>query len=125
MNEAQFANKLRHILNQGTQLERPILERLRAARERALAVQKPERELALAWAGGAFGRLGGLAGFSLRVVLPVVLVLASAAALYGWQQRQNLAEVEEIDSELLTDDLPIDALLDRGFEAWLKKRSAR
>lgn len=125
MNEAQFANKIRHILNQGAQLDRPTLERLRAARERALAVQKPERELALAWAVGALGRLGGLAGFSLRVLLPLVLVLASAAALYGWQQSQRLAEIEEIDSELLTDDLPIDAFLDRGFEAWLKKRSVR
>ncbi len=125
MNEPQFANKIRHILNQGTALDRSTLERLRAARERALAVQKPERELALAWAMGAVGRLGGLGGFSLRVLLPVALLLASAAALYGWQQSQRLAEVEEIDAELLTDDLPIDALLDRGFEAWLKKRTAR
>ena len=125
MNETQFANKIRHILNQGTQLDRPTLERLRAARERALAVQKPQREFALAWAVSGFGRLGGLGGFSLRVLLPLALVLASAAALYGWQQNQRLAEIEEIDSELLTDDLPIDALLDRGFEAWLKKRSAR
>lgn len=124
MNEAQFANKIRHILNQGTQLDRSTLERLRAARERALAVQKPERELALAWAVSAFGSFGGLGGFSLRVLLPAALVLASAAALYGWQQSQSLAEIEEIDSALLTDDLPIDALLDRGFEAWLKKRSA-
>lgn len=125
MNEAQFANKIRHILNQGTLLDRPTRERLRAARERALAVQKPERELVPAWAGGAFGRLGGLTGLSLRVLLPVVLVLTTAVALYGWQQSQRLAELEEIDSELLTDDLPIDALLDRGFEAWLKKRPAR
>lgn len=125
MNEPQFANKIRHILNQGTQLERPVLERLRAARERALAVQKPERELAPAWAVAGFGRLGGLAGFTLRVLLPALLVLASVAALYGWQQSQRLAEVEEIDSELLTDDLPLDALLDRGFELWLKKRPAR
>jgi hypothetical protein len=42
-----------------------------------------------------------------------------------WQQTQRLAEIEEIDAELLTDDLPIDAYLDRGFEAWLKKRAAR
>jgi len=125
MNEAQFANKIRHILNQGTQLDRPTLERLRTVRERALAVQKPERERALAWAVGAAGHLDGLGGFSLRVLLSVALVLASAAALYGWQQSQRLAEIEEIDAELLTDDLPIDALLDRGFEAWLKKRSAR
>lgn len=120
MNEAQFANKIRHILNQGTQLDRPTLERLRAARERALAVQKPEHVFGLAWATGIVGNLGGL---SVRVMVSVVLLLASVAALYGWQQAQRSAEIEEIDAELLTDDLPIDALLDRGFEAWLKKRS--
>jgi hypothetical protein len=35
------------------------------------------------------------------------------------------AEVEEIDALLLADDLPLDAYLDKGFEAWLKKRSVR
>ena len=35
------------------------------------------------------------------------------------------AEVEQLDAELLTDDLPIDAYLDRGFEAWLKKKASQ
>ena len=30
----------------------------------------------------------------------------------------------QLDALLLTDDLPIDAYLDRGFETWLKKVSA-
>lgn len=126
MNELQFANKVRHVLNQGTRLDVATAERLRAARERALAAQRqPENELVPAWAGPGFGRIEGLVRFSLQVVLPLVLVVASATALYGWQQSQRQAEVEELDAELLTDDLPIDALLDRGFEAWLKKRAAR
>ena len=126
MNELQFDNRIRHLLNQGTRLEPAVAERLRAARERALAAQRqPETELVPAWAGGAAAALSGLAGFSLRVLLPVLLVLLSAAALYGWQEGQRSAEVEQIDAELLTDDLPIDALLDRGFEAWLKKHAAR
>ena len=45
-------------------------------------------------------------------------------AIYSGQQAQRAAEVEELDALLLTDDLPIDAYLDRGFEAWLKKVSA-
>lgn len=125
MNEPQFANRVRHLLNQGTRLDLPTLERLRAARERALAVQRPQLEPALAWAGNVRGRLDGFAGFSLRVALAIALVLASSVTLYNRQQPQRLAELEEIDADLLTDDLPIDALLDRGFEAWLKKRTAR
>lgn len=125
MNEHQFANKIRQALNQGTRLDARTAERLRAARERALAAQKAEREPALAWAGNVLGRLGGIGGLSLRLVLPALIVALGLAAIYSWQQNQRQAEIEEIDAQLLTDDLPIDAYLDRGFEAWLKKRSAR
>jgi len=124
MNEHQFANKIRQALNQGARLDAGTAERLRAARERALAARRQEREPALAWAGGMLARLGGIGGVSLRVLLPVLLVALGVAAIYSWQQNQRLAEVEEIDAQLLTDDLPIDAYLDRGFEAWLKKQRA-
>jgi len=125
MNEHQFANKIRQALNQGARLDAGTAERLRAARERALAARRQEREPALAWAGGMLARLGGIGGVSLRVLLPVLLVALGVAAIYSWQQNQRLAEVEEIDAQLLTDDLPIDAYLDRGFEAWLKKTSSK
>ena len=68
--------------------------------------------------------LGGFGGFSLRVLLPTVLLVAGLFAIYSWQQEQCAADIEELDAQLLTDDLPIDAYLDRGFEAWLKKVSA-
>jgi hypothetical protein len=125
MNEAQFAYKVRHVLNQGTGLDAPTAERLRAARMRALEAHRPHSELVPAWAGASGDWPASLAGFTFRVLLPVALVLLSAFALRGWQERQHLTEIEEIDSELLTDDLPIDALLDRGFQVWLKKRAAR
>ena len=126
MNELQFASKVRQVLNQGTRLRRPTAERLRAARERALAAYRPQPALEPAWAAAPAGdAFGGLADFALRVILPVTLVVLSAIALSSWQQSQRLAEIEAIDAELLTDDLPIDALLDRGFEAWLKKQATR
>jgi hypothetical protein len=48
----------------------------------------------------------------------------SLAAVYTWEQKQRAAEIEELDALVLTDELPIDAYLDRGFEAWLKKRAS-
>jgi len=33
---------------------------------------------------------------------------------------QQIDEIEELDSALLSDDLPIDAYLDSGFVAWLR-----
>jgi len=125
MNEQLFASKICHVLDRATQVKPSVAERLRAARERALEARRLERAPALAWAGNVLGSFDGSSGLWLRVVLPALLVVLSVVGIYTWQQNQRLAEIEEIDAELLTDDLPIDAYLDRGFEAWLKKRAAR
>ncbi len=142
MNEIRFINKLRQALNEGARLDgrtggprdAAIAERLRAARERALAHKAPERTPAFGWARsastgvtgvvGGFGAYGGIGGFFLRVLLPTVLLVAGLFAIYNLQQEQRAADVEELDAQLLTDDLPLDAYLDRGFEAWLKKASS-
>ena len=124
MNEMHFGNRIRQALNQGLRLEKSHVERLRAARERALARQRPEPAPALAWADNVLGGLGGWSGVSLRLVAPFAALAISVAALYTWQQNRVISDFEEIDAMLLTDDLPIDAYLDRGFQNWLKKRAA-
>lgn len=124
MNEPQFGNKIRQVLNQGTQLDPKTLARLRQAREVALKRQLVARPVAgLAWADGLAGSFGGYAGLSLRLVLPMVVLVGGLLAISGWQQKMRVAEVEEIDALLLTDELPLDAYLDKGFEAWLKKHA--
>lgn len=125
MNELQFGDRIRQALNKrSAQLAPATLERLRAAREQALAVQKAEQpERVLALAGGMQGARGW-GGFSLRWLLPAAVLVAGLAAIFTWQQTFRVAEVEEVDARLLTDDLPIDAYLDKGFQAWLKKRAA-
>lgn len=122
MNEQQFGNKVGHLLMQGAQLDRATAEKLRAARQLALARQRPEPAPALAWADNVLGRLGGWGGLSLRVIAPILALALGLVVVYNWQQDQWTAEVEEIDAQLLTDDLPIDAYLDRNFQNWLKKR---
>jgi len=124
MNEMQFGNRVRQVLNQGLELDATTAARLRAARETALARQCPEPAPALAWADNVVGRFGGWSGLALYVVLPLAVLLIGLAAAYIWQQNQRIAQIEEIDAQLLTDDLPIDAYLDRGFQNWLKKRAA-
>ena len=126
MNELQFGNKLRKALNECARVDAPIAERLRAARERALERQKlePARVSGLAWGGNVLGIFGGPSGFSLRVLVPIAVLMFGLAAIWGWQQGVRIAEVEEIDVQLLTDELPPEAYLDKGFEAWLKRRSA-
>jgi hypothetical protein len=121
--EHQFGNKVRHILNGGS-LGAQVERRLQAARELALSRQRAERAPAFAWADNVLGRFGGWTTGVLYAALSLALVAGGAAGIYSWQQTQRIAELEEIDSQLLTDDLPIDAYLDRGFQTWLKKRSA-
>jgi hypothetical protein len=122
--EPQFGNRIRHLLNQGEPLDPSVSARLRAARELALARQKPEGAQGLVWAGGILGRLGGFSGLSLRLIVPLIALAIGLAAVYAWEQKQRAAEVEELDALVLTGELPIDAYLDRGFEAWLKKRDS-
>jgi len=124
MNESQFANKVRLVLNQGLAVAPATAERLRAAREQALAHKRAELAPALAWADNVLGTYGGWSGVSLRLLAPFVALAIGSAAVYTWQQKQLLAEVEEIDAQLLTDELPLDAFLDRNFQSWLKKRLA-
>jgi hypothetical protein len=131
-NEIKFANKIRQALNESVRadgkLSGRVAERLRVAREQALAHRKVEREPVLAWARstavGVVGGFGGIGGFSLTALLPTALLVAGLIAIYSWQQDQRAADIEELDAKLLTDDLPIDAYLDRGFETWLKKVSS-
>jgi uncharacterized iron-regulated membrane protein len=128
MNEFQFGDKIRHILNQGLSLDPRQAERLKAARELALARKRPEPVGALAWAGDAVGNFvgdfGGWTGLSLRLLAPLVMLLIGFGAIYTWQQNQRAEELAEIDAQVLTGDLPIDAYLDRGFQNWLKTRAA-
>jgi hypothetical protein len=128
MNEPEFGNKIRHLLNQGVHDDRvgaSVAQQLRAARLRALEQQKAERASAYGWNGGLLVRAGGLSGLSLRLLLPIALLGVALSAIYGWQQNQKVAEYADIDSQLLADDLPIDAYLDKGFDAWLKQHGVR
>ena len=123
MNELHFASRIRQILNQGS-VDAKVAQRLQAARELALSRQRPEPQPVLRWADNVLGDGRSWGGLSARVILPVVALAVAAVGIYRWQESQRLAEVVEIDSQLLTDDLPIDAYLDRGFQNWLKKRAA-
>jgi hypothetical protein len=127
MNEPQFGSRIRHILNQGTQLDPRVADRLARAREIALSRQRTERVSVLRWADNVLGTDGSEAPAWqawARVLVPAAALIVAVAGIYSWQENQRLAEIVEIDAQLLADDLPIDAYLDRGFQNWLKKRAA-
>ena len=120
MNEQLFGKKVRQALNGGS-LGSEVHSRLRAAREAALTRQRAERSPVLAWAGNLRG-FGGWPAYALYAVIALAVLAAGAVGIQRWQQDQRSAELAELDYQLLTDDLPIDAYLDRGFHTWLKQR---
>jgi hypothetical protein len=118
-----------------------IQERLRAAREQALACRKrpvavtaPQsagHTIVLGQAGGAavLGGLGGIGGsgrlgarwWSGIISIAVALALiAGLIAIDVVQSDQHATEVANVDTALLTDDLPPQAYADPGFAQFLK-----
>lgn len=124
MNEHRFGNQIRQALNGGKDLDVRTLERLRTARMSALEHQRtePAHAPAHAFARNGFGRLSGPRKFSRTVLVPVLLLVLGLASLYSAQHKRQVAETIELDAHLLADALPIDAYLDKGFEAWLKQQ---
>jgi hypothetical protein len=100
----------------------PVLAaRLRAARARAVAAHRPRRGPARWWSAVA-------GAWSLRPLLRQAVAVAAVLALVAvgdyWNTWARLLEMEETDTALLADELPIDAYLDTEFNAWLRQDSA-
>jgi hypothetical protein len=124
MNEKLFGYKVKHALNQGLSNDPAVAARLSDARARALACQrKPQTNAWTMLAGNMPLEFRGAFELAGRCVLPCVLLVLGLMAISLWQQHQQAIEIEEIDTAVLTGDLPIDAYLDKGFDAWLKRSS--
>lgn len=123
--EEQLARQICRVLDEGARtLEPSIAERLRAARENAL-LQKAAvaRPVAIVGAGGTVALGGGDGRHPVRTLFAIIALLLGFSIAYYWNGLDQASANEEIDSALLADELPPDAYLDRGFHAWLEKRS--
>lgn len=108
-----------------------ISERLRAARTRALA----SRKIAVIRTATNTTVSGGVATMTfgterlswwnrIAAVLPLLALALGLIAISAIQNDNTAAELAEIDSALLTDDLPPAAYTDPGFAHFLKLNSA-
>ena len=119
MNEKEFGEKVSRLLQQGAdQVDAATAAKLKAVRLQALEHYRAKRPvLGLATAGEA---TGGLATYLHRPALwapALALVLAMGSALY-WQQTRQQNDSDDIDALLLSSDLPINAYIDKDFDAW-------
>ncbi len=125
----RYGFKTASYLSAGTAaLPYDISERLRAARAQAVAMRKiPKTQTSKAHASSSFGSSlawGSDDGFGLwsRIgsVLPLVALVVGLLTINSFQSDNFAVELAEVDSALLTDELPPDAFSDPGFVQFLK-----
>lgn len=122
MNEHEFSKKIREHLNYGAgQLRPDILRTLEAARRQALAAFQPAHEHALELAGTGV-HVHRRPHRPLRWLSLALLLAVLAGGIY-WQQQ--MSQDDDVDAALLSGDLPVDAYLDHGFQAWLDRSLQR
>jgi len=119
--------KLASYLSLGSdELSYEATERLRAARVRALAARKrPQTQTAVGLSSqggvavllGPFERIGWW--HRLVSVMPLIALVMGLLTINQLQNERRAQEVAEVDSALLTDELPPSAYVDAGFMAFL------
>lgn len=120
----ELAGKIVEHLDYGADhLDQATRERLLTARKLVLShyQEQPEPVWGLAWAGYAVTRFAENRPGAHYLIAGAALIAVLIGVVW-WQNTSGLAnEIAEIDAGLLTDELPINAYLDKGFDSWLKR----
>lgn len=126
--EARFGLRVGALLNeQAERTPHDISERLRVAREQAIAQARAGRlagaPVDLAVGTGRTAVLGRQPRWLFRFasVVPLVLLVAGMVLIDEWHDRAQIEAAAEVDVALLADDLPPDAYSDAGFVEFLKE----
>ncbi len=122
MNEREIASKITGYLDRGAaELKSGTLYKLQLARQAALGRldPQPSTEVVLAGAGGTIAPRRAYT--DLRIWLGILLFVGGIVSYQYWQAVQQARDIEETDAAILSSELPIEAYLDRGFQAWLKR----
>lgn len=127
IDDTNLAYKIRHALNDNLDnLPASTTDRLAAARAQALARKKADApSRAKAQQRPAFD-VRSL--FSMQwvaraaVVAPLLAMVAGMVGVYQYEREQRVAELAELDAAVLSDDLPLTAYTDHGFNAYLAQQ---
>ena len=124
MTEHEIAKKITSYLDRGLpQLKDGTLLKLQRARRKALARLVVAEEVPAFALAGAGANLGGGRRFLVdaRTWIAVLMLVGGVLSYQYWQAAQQARDIEETDAAILSSELPIEAYLDRGFQAWLKR----
>lgn len=116
---------VRHLDYGVAQLDAGTQERLLGARKAALAQyrEQPAPVAGFAWAGLGSGRISDHHWYSARHLVAILTLVLALVGVAYWQSTAPVHDLAELDTGLLTDELPINAYLDKGFDSWLKRSS--
>jgi hypothetical protein len=130
INELNFAYKVRNALNENLDdFPASTADKLASARKIALSRKKKDSALRVLLPQRAFaGDIGGFVGKPISwlgrmgLALPLIALVAGLIGIYQFEEQRRISETAEIDAGVLSDELPLSAYLDRGFNAYLAKR---
>jgi hypothetical protein len=126
--EARLAMRLAAGLTAGAEMvPHDVAERLRVAREQALARSRlrlatPAALSAVGVSAAGAAMLGGFAPWWQRAasLLPLLLLVSGLVLIDHWVQREQVLAAADIDAQLLSDNLPPAAYSDPGFVEYLR-----
>lgn len=122
MNEQEFARRVTVRLSTAArEIDDELGARLRTARETALRARSPARGMARFFDGR--GVVRALLSSRARHAALAMAILAAVLAGDYWATWSRVDTLQEVDTALLIDDLPIDAYLDADFKVWLERDS--
>ena len=119
MNERELAEGVVRKLDEGLgSLPAGTLYRLRLARDAALS----RAHLGTA---SPLDSLDAPRLLGRRLLIPVFGLMLALSLLVVWHQQSAMQpDYAEIDAQVLSDELPVTAYLDSGFEVWLHHHAA-
>ena len=99
-------------------------ERLSAARNAALARHRtaPVPAWVPSWAGN-LSRFTEHRVLGVRYLIPIAALVLGLAGVVYVDSNGTSGDIADIDAGLLSDELPINAYLDKVFDSWLKRSS--
>ena len=56
------------------------------------------------------------------VAAPLLALVVGLVGVYQYEREQRIAELAELDAAVLSDDLPLTAYIDHGFNAYLAQQ---
>jgi len=124
-----LGRRFAQVLEKNSELPYEVSERLRAARIRALSVRRVS-QIQLQTAQDIQSQHGlALLKFPTQIhfclqtfgsILPLLALIVGLVFIHDFHNDQNALELAEVDSALLTDDLPPSAYTDASFLEYLK-----